>query len=207
MLAQKGKSARNRPYSASAEDGVSQDDRPSNGAGVEAALFEDAGSSDTDLDTGAFDDATFDGGAFEEGEFEDADQPRRGAGNRDRSSVGLQAPRRGAGASRKTKSKSSGRAESTSDKGESTGTMQSHNTASEPPFAADELLEDTSVRYSPAFASTSEAPDHMGMIRRFDSGPPPASRRTSSLPPPGSKAPDSPGDSTLSRYFRDMVIH
>ena len=44
------------------------------------------------------------------------------------------------------------------------------------------------------------------MIRRFDSGPPPP-RRTSSLPPQGSKAPESPGDSTLSRYFRDMATH
>ena len=86
--------------------------------------------------------------------------------------------------------------------------MQSHNPASEPPFAADEPLEDTSVRYSPAFASTSEAPDPMGMLRRYDSGPPPASRRSSSLPPPGgSKSPESPGDSTLSRYFRDMATH
>src|SRR3954454_3860494 len=41
-------------------------------------------------------------------------------------------------------------------------TMPSHNTASEPPFAADEPLEDTSVRYSPAFGSTSETPDHLG---------------------------------------------
>jgi len=79
------------------------------------------------------------------------------------------------------------------------------NSASEPPFADE--AEDTSVRYSPAFGSTSEAPDHLGMIPRFDSGPPAAARRTSSLPPPGSKAPESPGDSTLSRYFRDMATH
>src|SRR5690349_24489094 len=112
MLAQKGKSARNRPYSASAEDGMSQDERPSEGGGVEDALFEEAASSEPDLDTGAFDDATFEGGAFEEGDFEDADRPRRGAGTRDRSAVGLQAPRRGGGASRKAKAKSSGRSDS-----------------------------------------------------------------------------------------------
>ena len=100
----------------------------------------------------------------------------------------------------------SGRSDSYPHSREPTNTMPSHNTASEPPFA-DEPLEDTSVRYSPAFGSTSEAPDHLGMIPRFDSGPPPAARRTSSLPPPGSKAPESPGDSTLSRYFRDMATH
>jgi len=99
----------------------------------------------------------------------------------------------------------SGRSDSYPHPREPTNTMASHNTASEPPFADEP--EDTSVRYSPAFGSTSEAPDHLGMIPRFESAPPAAARRTSSLPPPGSKAPESPGDSTLSRYFRDMATH
>ena len=157
----------------------------------------DAGFEDAPLDDAGFEDAVF------EAELDDEDGPPRRASSaeRDRSSVGLSAPRRGAGAGagRKAKGKG-GRAESKSD-----GEMQPHN-VSEPPFA-DDTLEDTSVRYSPAFASTSDAGDQLGMIRRFDSGPPPASRRSSSLPPPNSKAPDSPGDSTLSRYFRDMATH
>ncbi|HEU4582009.1 MAG TPA: sigma-70 family RNA polymerase sigma factor [Polyangiaceae bacterium] len=121
-------------------------------------------------------------------ESEDADEaPRNRASGR-----------RGAGAKGGSKS---GRGESHREPREPT-TM---NSASEPPFADEP--EDTSVRYSPAFGSTSEAPDHLGMIPRFDSVPPAAARRSSSLPPPGSKAPESPGDSTLSRYFRDMATH
>ncbi len=136
--------------------------------------------------------------------------PRRSATSRERSAVGLQPPTRGAPPARRGKAKAwsqSGRSDSYTDPKESTNKMPSHNTASEPPFAADEPLEDTSVRYSPAFASTSDAPDQLGMIRRFESGSPPASRRSSSMPPPNSKAPESPGDSTLSRYFRDMATH
>jgi RNA polymerase primary sigma factor len=112
----------------------------------------------------------------------DADAPSRGSGRKGASPKGW----------------------SRTGRSESREPAASHNTASEPPFADEP--EDTSVRYSPAFGSTSEAPD-LGMIPRFDSVPPGGGRRTSSLPPPGSKAPDSPGDSTLSRYFRDMATH
>jgi RNA polymerase primary sigma factor len=148
------------------------------------------------LDEAGFEDAIF------EAELDDDETPRRASSaDREPSAVGLSAPRRGSGSARKSKGKG-GRSESKGD-----GAMQSHNAVSEPPFA-DEPLEDTSVRYSPAFAQTSESADQLGMIPRFDSVPPPASRRSSSLPPPGgSKAPDSPGDSTLSRYFRDMATH
>jgi RNA polymerase primary sigma factor len=45
------------------------------------------------------------------------------------------------------------------------------------------------------------------MIRRYDSLPPAPQRRNSSLPPPAQKSSDSVGDSTLSRYFRDMATH
>jgi len=205
MLAQKGKSARNRPHSASSDDGASREGPPE-GSALEDDLFSDAGPSGDEPEVLAFD---------EEALNEEAPRRERGAAARasgaERSSVGLSAPRRGGTSARKSKSKEwsqSGRSDSHSDHKESASTMQSHYTASEPPFAADEPLEDTSVRYSPAFASTSEAPDPMGMIRRFDSGPPAAARRSSSLPPPGgSKAPESPGDSTLSRYFRDMATH
>jgi RNA polymerase primary sigma factor len=217
MLAQKGKSARNRPHSASSEGGVSRE-APPEGTLVDDDMFHDAGSSGDGLEALAFDEVAFEEDAaprragrhragVSDASSEEPAPPDAGA---ERSAVGLSAPRRGAGAARKSKSKGwsqSGRSESHSDHNEPTSTMQSHNTASEPPFAADEPLEDTSVRYSPAFASTSEVPDSMGMIRRFDSGPPPAARRSSSLPPPGSKAPESPGDSTLSRYFRDMATH
>lgn len=85
----------------------------------------------------------------------------------------------------------------------------SNSTASEPPYAADDSLEDTSVRYSPAFASP-DARESQGMIRRFDSSPPQAPRRrNSSLPPPNRKAKpvEGPSDSTLSRYFREMATH
>jgi RNA polymerase primary sigma factor len=221
MLAQKGKSARHRPFSGSSESGASRGERSGDGAEAdsvasEGTSFDDSGASEAELESSAFDGASFeeaalDDGALEEVELEEPGPKRRASSaDRDRSSVGLQAPRRGAAAGRKSKSKwsQSGRSESKSDHKEPTSTMQSHNTASEPPFAADEPLEDTSVRYSPAFASTSDSPDQLGMIRRFDSGPPPAARRSSSLPPPGgSKAPESPGDSTLSRYFRDMATH
>jgi RNA polymerase primary sigma factor len=198
MLAQKGKSARNRPQSGSSGGGASRDERPSEGVVIEDDIFQEARSSEEEPEE-------LGGDAFEPspGSERSADE---------RSAVGLSAPRRGAGSGKKSKSKAwsqSGRSESHPDHREPTSTMQSHNPASEPPFAADEPLEDTSVRYSPAFASTSDAADQLGMIRRFDSGPPPAARRTSSLPPPGgsSKAPESPGDSTLSRYFRDMATH
>ncbi len=85
--------------------------------------------------------------------------------------------------------------------------MASHSTASEPPYGVDDSIEDTSVRYSPAFAAPPDS-EASGMIRRYDSGPPPAPRRASSLPPPNrvSKS-EGPSDSTLSRYFRDMATH
>lgn len=87
--------------------------------------------------------------------------------------------------------------------------MASHSTASEPPYAADESLEDTAVRLSPAFAAP-DAREASGVVRRFDTSPPPAPRRrTSSLPPPNkkAKATEGPSDSTLSRYFREMATH
>jgi RNA polymerase primary sigma factor len=213
MLAQKGKSARNRPFSGSSGGGASRGGGPFDGTDSDDPSFEEPGSSEAGVESSPFDGPSFEEAAFEDPSLEEeADEggPKRRVADRDRSAVGLQAPRRGAASGRKSKAKGwsqSGRSESKSDHKESTSTMQSHNSASEPPFAADEPLEDTSVRYSAAFASTSEAPDQLGMLRRFDSGPPPAARRSSSLPPPGSKAPESPGDSTLSRYFRDMATH
>jgi len=203
MLAQKGKSARNRSSSSSSGDGTARDERGSRSTSREELSDEQGPSDDpgAGLDEASLDDAGFEDAIFE-ADLDDEESPRPGAtGERERSAVGLSAPRRGAGSARKSKGKG-GRSESKGD-----GAMQSHNAVSEPPFA-DEPLEDTSVRYSPAFASTSESADQLGMIPRFDSVPPPASRRSSSLPPPGgSKAPDSPGDSTLSRYFRDMATH
>ena len=198
MLAQKGKSARNGAYSHSSGPPANpapevKASSPASSARASARNEEDDESSDLES-LGA--EAVPDEGlpdSLEDGEGEEPDAtPRNRASGRRGSS--------------NTKDRSrSGRSDSYPHPREPTNTMASHNTASEPPFADEP--EDTSVRYSPAFGSTSESPDHLGMIPRFDSGPPPAARRTSSLPPPGSKAPDSPGDSTLSRYFRDMATH
>jgi RNA polymerase primary sigma factor len=165
-------------------------------------MFQEEGSSEEEPEALALgDDELADDGELSGGpEFEQGPSAERSA-------VGLSAPRRAPARKSKTKGWSQSGRSSHSESKEPTSTMQSHNTASEPPFAPDEPLEDTSVRYSPAFAAPSDAPDSMGMIRRFDSGPPPAPRRSSSLPPPGSKTPESPGDSTLSRYFRDMATH
>lgn len=87
--------------------------------------------------------------------------------------------------------------------------MHSSRTASDIPFLPEDSLEETAVRYSPAFANPSEAPTNDTMIRRFGSAPPPPRRSKSSRPPSESAraSSDSPGDSTLSRYFRDMATH
>ncbi len=179
MLAQKGKSARNGAFSTSSVPPSSPPSAmPASGRGEEEDSEELESMSDSGFsDVPADDDADSDAG------------PRnRGSGRK--------------GASPKAWSRG-GRSESYPSGREPA--LASHNSASEPPFADEP--EDTSVRYSPAFGSTSEAPDHLGMIPRFDSVPPGAARRSSSLPPPGSRAPESPGDSTLSRYFRDMATH
>jgi RNA polymerase primary sigma factor len=69
-------------------------------------------------------------------------------------------------------------------------------------------MEDTAVRYSPAFATPSDPGEHSGLIGRFESSPPTSGPGPSSLPPPvESAAPEGSGDSTLSRYFRDMATH
>jgi len=68
-------------------------------------------------------------------------------------------------------------------------------------------MEDTAVRYSTAFATPSDPGENSGMLGRFESTPP-SSVGPSSLPPPvESAAPEGSGDSTLSRYFRDMATH
>ena len=192
MLAQKGKSARNGAYSTSSETGAS--DAPPSSPPSSAREVEQDGSDDLDTQSNESlsDESPADDSVSDEAEEPDGAPRNRASGRR-----GSPNP--------KAWSKS-GRSDSYPHSREPTNTMASHNTASEPPFADEP--EDTSVRYSPAFGSTSETPDHLGMIPRFESGPPAAARRTSSLPPPGgSKAPDSPGDSTLSRYFRDMATH
>jgi len=191
MLAQKGKSARNGAYSTSSGSRmIPTSEAPSSPPSSARASARDEEEHDgmDDLDAvsgGALSDEAPDADAIESDDADEA--PRNRASGR-------------RGATGKGWSKS-GRAPSR----DSREPAHQMNSASEPPFADES--EDTSVRYSPAFGSTSEAPDHLGMIPRFDSGPPAAARRTSSLPPPGSKAPDSPGDSTLSRYFRDMATH
>jgi RNA polymerase primary sigma factor len=180
MLAQKGKSARNGAYSSSAPPSAP----PSSARAVER----DADGDDEDFDREPMSDAS-----PSDDDSESDAPPRKSASGRRAGPNAKGWPR-------------SGRSEAYPNTREPTNTMASHSPASEPPFADEP--EDTSVRYSPAFGSTSEAPDHLGMIPRFDSGPPAARTRTSSLPPPGgSKAPESPGDSTLSRYFRDMATH
>ena len=191
MLAQKGKSARNGAYSTSSGSRmIPTSEAPSSPPSSARASARDEEEHDgmDDLDAvsgGALSDEAPDADAIES---DDADEAPRNRASGRRGATGKGWSKSGRGESR-----------------DSREPAHQMNSASEPPFADES--EDTSVRYSPAFGSTSEAPDHLGMIPRFDSGPPAAARRTSSLPPPGSKAPDSPGDSTLSRYFRDMATH
>jgi RNA polymerase primary sigma factor len=71
----------------------------------------------------------------------------------------------------------------------------------------DENLEETAVRYSPAFASPSEPPPAEGGQGRFDSARPEAIGRNSSRPPADPRTAEASGDSTLTRYFREMATH
>jgi RNA polymerase primary sigma factor len=79
------------------------------------------------------------------------------------------------------------------------------NNQNEMPFP-DDSLEESSVRYSPAFSRPSVVPPSFG-ARRYDSAPPSArnSGGPQSVPRPDDR--DSVGDSMLSRYFREMATH
>src|SRR5690606_12599843 len=66
MLAQKGKSARNRPRSASSGGGMSRDGRSARRAPAEDDLFPERGSSDEEPEMTAFDDE-FEGAALDAG--------------------------------------------------------------------------------------------------------------------------------------------
>ena len=86
----------------------------------------------------------------------------------------------------------------------------SENTANEVNYSDDEM-DQTAVRYSPAFAKPSVVPPSFG-TRRYDSVPPRAKlRRRNQAEKPATPAPkgssDSTGDSMLSRYFREMSSH
>jgi RNA polymerase primary sigma factor len=79
------------------------------------------------------------------------------------------------------------------------------NTANDIPFGSDEHVDESAVRYSPSFARPSMAPPSF-VGRRFDSGPPPASSGSREEGEVRGRD-ESAGDSTLSRYFRDMATH
>lgn len=76
------------------------------------------------------------------------------------------------------------------------------NTANEMSFGNDEQMDDTAVRYSPAFARPSVPPSFSA--RRFESTPPGPRRADGEEVKPRDEA---MGDSMLSRYFRDMASH
>jgi RNA polymerase primary sigma factor len=86
--------------------------------------------------------------------------------------------------------------------------MHASRTAGDLPFMTDEPLEETAVRYSSAFAPPSELPPPDEGMMQFQGGASITPSRSSSRPPPEAvRTSENPGDSTLSRYFRDMATH
>jgi RNA polymerase primary sigma factor len=81
-----------------------------------------------------------------------------------------------------------------------------NNTANDIPFGPDDQVDESAVRYSPSFARPSLAPPSFVGVRRYDSGPPPSSSGSRQDEEVRGRD-DSAGDSTLSRYFRDMATH
>src|SRR4051812_34322818 len=80
-------------------------------------------------------------------------------------------------------------------------TMSQPNEAPSSEFLADDPSEDSAVRMSSGFAPASEAP--AADAAYFDSTPPQANESRDSTRPAAHE--DMAGDSTLSRYFREMA--
>jgi len=81
--------------------------------------------------------------------------------------------------------------------------MSQPNEAPSSEFLADDPSEDSAVRMSSGFAPASEAP--AADAAYFDSTPPQANESRDSTRPAAHE--DMAGDSTLSRYFREMATH
>ena len=75
--------------------------------------------------------------------------------------------------------------------------MTESNEATTTDFMADDPSEESAVRMAPNLSEASEPPD----VPLFESVPPPAASRHGAVPAEAS------GDSTLSRYFREMATH